>query len=143
MAALLDVNVLIALMHERHVHNDQATTWLDGISSPGSVLTCRFTQMGALRLTTMASVMGTDVRSAYEFWEGWDRLMTDDRFAFVHEPTGLTKVWRQVTELIPSGTCAGTDAYLAAIALSGGWSFVTFDRAFRHFPNLNLHVLGL
>ena len=48
-AALLDVNVLIALMDPRHVHHEQAHSWFAG-SAPSAWATCPITENAVLRI---------------------------------------------------------------------------------------------
>ena len=138
MGALVDVNVLVALMHARHVHSAAAVRWLAGQNEPGVVAVCRVSQMGALRILTHTSAMKDEVKSASEFWDGWNRVMEDDRFALVGEPVGLETAWRALTGALPRGMPAETDGYLAAFAIAGKLSLVSFDRGLRRFPGLDL-----
>lgn len=138
MGALADVNVLVALMHARHVHSALAVRWLAGHDEPAAVAICRVSQMGALRILTHPSVMKEEVKSASEFWDGWERLMEDDRFAPVAEPAGLENAWRALTAALPRGKPAETDCYLAAFAIAGKHSLVSFDRGLRRFAGLDL-----
>ena len=140
MGALVDVNVLVALMHARHVHSAPAVNWLAGHEQPGAVVICRVSQMGALRILTHPSAMKDEVKSASEFWDGWQRLMDDDRFALVGEPAGLENAWRALTAALPRGKPAETDCYLAAFAIAGNHSLVSFDRGLRQFASLNLMI---
>jgi toxin-antitoxin system PIN domain toxin len=141
--ALLDVNVLVALMYERHPHSSIAVQWLEARSTDeDQILTCRVTQMGALRLTTMRSVMGDDLLSATTFWKAWSKLVSDSRFAFVGEPSGFEEQWRNLTKTISQGSSAGTDWYLAALAIAGGWTFVTFDKTIPRVDGLKLQTLS-
>lgn len=142
MAALVDVNVLVALLHARHRHSVTAVRWLEGQRAPGSVLICRIAQMGALRILTQRAVMKEETLSAEEFWRGWDLMREDDRFWPAVEPKGFETAWRGITAAIRKGQCAETDAYLAAFARAGGWSLVTFDRGFRRFPGLRTEILN-
>lgn len=138
MAALVDVNVLVALMHARHVHSAPAVRWLARLDEPGAVAVCRVSQMGALRILTHPSAMKDEVKSASEFWDGWERLIGDERFALVGEPAGLQNAWRALTVAVPKGKPAETDCYLAAFAIAGRHSLVSFDRGLRRFAGLDL-----
>ena len=142
MADLLDVNVLLALLHARHWHSRRAVAWLETRGDPGAIRLCRVVQMGALRLLTTRTVMQNDVLTAAEFWQGWDRLLRDDRFTLVQEPPALETAWRQLSRALPRGQVAGTDTYLAALAKARGWRLVTFDRGFTAFPGLEVEVLA-
>ena len=48
-AALLDANVLIALVDPRHVHHELAHRWFAG-SAPGAWATCPITENGVVRI---------------------------------------------------------------------------------------------
>jgi len=141
MAKLVDVNVLVALMHARHRHSERAVRWLENQTADGSVLVCRVTQTGVLRLLTQPVMMKEDMLSAHDFWRGWARLIADDRFRFAAEPAGLESSWKEITRTFPKGRCAETDVFLAAFAVSGGWTLATFDRGFRRFPTVRAEIL--
>jgi len=86
--------------------------------------------------------MKKEVKSASEFWEGWQQLMDDDRFVLVGEPAGLQNEWRALTTALPRGKSVETDGYLAAFAIAGKHSLVSFDRGLRRFASLNLVIPG-
>jgi uncharacterized protein len=142
MAALIDVNVLVALMHARHRHSSDAAEWLAAVDTERSVAICRVVHMGALRVLTNPAVMKDDVVSPPDFWRGWDRVMADDRFHSAPEPVDLEARWRSLTVAFTSGQTAETDAYLAAFAMAGGYRLTTFDRGFRRFDGLDAEILG-
>lgn len=142
MAALVDVNVLIALLHQGHPHNASALTWLDGKQESATIAICRIAQMGALRIMTSRSVLRENAVTPREFWRGWDRMTSDDRFTFVAEPLSFEPVWREMTGGIPPGSIADTDVYLAAFARAGGHVLVTFDRGFGRFRGLDSEILA-
>ena len=50
MAALPDINVLVALSYGAHVHHAAALAWLDAVQKDGDVILCRLSQLGLLRL---------------------------------------------------------------------------------------------
>ncbi len=141
MSALIDVNVLVALMHARDRHSRNAVTWVEEATEPGAIAICRVVQMGTLRILTSSAIMREDTLTATEFWGGWDRVVADDRFGQVAEPSTLDPVWRSLTSGLPRGS-AGTDAYLAAFAIAGTHRLTTFDQGFRRFPELDLEVLA-
>ena len=138
MAALADVNVLVALLHARHVHSVQAVHWLETQEEPGAVAICRISQMGALRILTNPSVMQQDVKTVAEFWTGWQQLLNDDRFAQVCEPAGLEETWRGLSSELAKGKIVETDCYLAASAIAGGHRIASFDRGLRRFAGLDV-----
>jgi len=141
MASLCDVNVLVALLHARHVYSARAVAWLEKQDQQGSVLICRVAQMGALRILTNRQWLKEEVMSAAEFWRGWEVLLSDDRFTLIHEPDTLEMMWRKTTKPFPKGQIAGTDAYFAAFATAIGHRLVTFDRGFRQYSQLDVDLL--
>jgi toxin-antitoxin system PIN domain toxin len=140
-AALCDVNVLLALVTDRHVHHPIATGWLDTVSR-GEVAVCRVTQLGLLRLLNNPGVMQEEVLDCDSCWDVWFHLMQDDRFCFEpSEPEGLDLTLRRLVKGRTFTPRLWTDAYLASFALAGGFTMVTFDRGFRSFPGLARLVL--
>ena len=128
MRALLDVNVLIALLDEAHLHHVRAFSWLERNIQLGWA-TCPITQNGCIRIMSQpgypgalpaAAVAGRLAEAAnnsdHEFWpddvnllkEGcldWSRLLGH----------------RQVT-----------DAYLVTLAVRHQGRLVTMDRRISH-----------
>lgn len=123
MRALLDVNVLIALLDQDHAMHDAATRWF-AADARGGWASTPITQNGCVRImshpsypsaVTVAAVverLGEAVATAHhEFWPDDVSLLDPgvvDRTR-IHGP-------RQVT-----------DVYLLALAVRRGGRFVTFD----------------
>jgi toxin-antitoxin system PIN domain toxin len=127
MRALLDVNVLIALLDAAHVHHKTATAWLGDNIGQGWA-SCPLTQIGCVRIMSQpaypnsrpAGQVAERLRDAaaashHEFWAAdldllggtaldWSRVLTS----------------RHVTDL-----------YLLGLAVAKGGRFVTFDQ---HVP---------
>jgi toxin-antitoxin system PIN domain toxin len=123
--ALLDVNVLIALLDAGHVDHDRARTWLDGEIAAGWA-SCAITQNGFVRIISQprypGSISATHAiallshaceTAHHAFWTCDLSLLDPDVILGdrVHGP-------RQVT-----------DVYLLALAAHRGGRFVTFDQA--------------
>ena len=142
MGALVDVNVLVALLHARHVHSSLAVAWLESQDQARAIAICRVSQMGALRILTHPSIMKDDVKTAAEFWHGWTKLTEDDHFLQVAEPPDLESAWRTVTAPLRRGHAAGTDAYLAAFAIAGRHRIVSFDRGMKRFAGVDAEILA-
>lgn len=123
--ALLDVNVLLALLDTDHVDHVRASTWLDD-ELPTGWASCAITENGFVRIIsqprypspvspTTAMDLLTDARQGrhHAFWSCdisvLDRAVVDR--TRVHGP-------RQVT-----------DAYLLALATAHEGRFATFDRS--------------
>lgn len=124
MRALLDVNVLIALLDTHHVHHRPATDWLEKHFDRGWA-SCPITQNGCVRIFSQAGypnrapAQEVAVRlaeacshSAHEFW-------ADD--ISVMPPGALD--W---TRLVAARHL--TDAYLLALAVHRDGRFVSLDR---------------
>jgi toxin-antitoxin system PIN domain toxin len=124
MRALLDVNVLIALMDAGHIHHEMAINWLEKNLSFGWA-SCPITQNGCIRIMSqpnypgalpvaqVANRLAEAVGSIeHEFWPDSISLLDPSIF-------GWTRVLghRQVT-----------DIYLLALAVQNGGRFVTLDR---------------
>lgn len=122
--ALLDINVLLALLDSDHVDHSRAHDWLDDEIETGWA-SCAITQNGFVRIISqprypspISPAEAVDLLSRacvgghHEFWP-CDISLLDARTvdsSRVHGP-------RQVT-----------DAYLLALATSHDGRFVTFDR---------------
>lgn len=124
MRALLDVNVLIALLDSRHLHHHRATDWLAAHLRLGWA-SCPLTQNGCIRILSQPSYpnptavalvamhLGDAVASTeHEFWP--------DDVSLVAQ--GILD-WNRVL-----GTRQVTDAYLLALAVRHGGRLVTLDQ---------------
>ena len=130
---LVDVNVWVALVSDRHEHHAPAREWFVGLPEASAVF-CRVTQMGLLRLLTNARAMGEDVLSPGEAWEKYRALRRDWRVTFASEPAGMEEGWIGLMRGAAAGV-SWTDAYLAAFGRGHGYTLVSFDRGFRRWAN--------
>jgi toxin-antitoxin system PIN domain toxin len=123
--ALLDVNVLIALLDADHVTHAAALAWFAEHAERGWA-SCPITQNGCVRIMShpnyphapSVSEVADRLRAAtsdraHRFWPDEVSLLDDALFdrSRIHGPRQLT------------------DAYLLALAVVKGGRFVTFDRA--------------
>lgn len=124
MRALLDVNVLLALLDADHVDHGAARAWLEGEIDSGWA-SCPITQNGFVRIVSQprypSPVPPTEAirrlnlatRSAqHEFWP-CDLSLLDGELVDSTRLHGPKQV---------------TDVYLLALAVAKGGRFVTFDR---------------
>ncbi len=124
MRALLDVNVLIALLDEAHVHHRLASDWLEQALGEGWA-SCPITQNGCIRIMSQPAYPGA--RPAAEVAARLADAAATPHHAFwpddvdLLDPPGLD--WRRVL-----GHRQVTDAYLLALAVRHGGRFVSFDR---------------
>jgi toxin-antitoxin system PIN domain toxin len=124
MRALLDVNVLIALLDANHIHHRLATDWLERNAAQGWA-SCPITQNGCIRIMSQpaypnpvaaaavaARLAEAAALSFHEFWPDDASLLTPGQ-------ADWTKILssRQVT-----------DAYLLALAVRHGGRLATFDK---------------
>ena len=123
MRALLDVNVLIALLDAEHVHHEAARRWLRENIQHGWA-TCPITQNGCLRIMAQpgysnripAPLVAERLREAtatihHRFWPDNVSLLETS-----------TVDWERII-----GPKQITDVYLLALAVEHQGRFVTFD----------------
>ena len=123
MRALLDVNVLVALLDADHIHHPSARAWLEREIRHGWA-SCAITQNGVIRVmsqprypnavTTAEAAAGSNppTRDAHHAYWPCSMSVLDGQVvdrSYLHGP-------RQVT-----------DVYLLALATAKGGRFVTFD----------------
>jgi toxin-antitoxin system PIN domain toxin len=129
-AALLDINILTALLWPAHEHHVVAHRWFgDRASAPWA--SCSLTQLGFVRIVSnpafsrdalspadaLALLAENLAHPAHEFWT--DRLQVP---VAVHGIEARLQGYRQLT-----------DAYLLALAHRRKGVFATFDRGVRSF----------
>lgn len=141
MIALVDANVWLPILLERHEHHAVATAWWRERHA-SSCCWCRPIQQTVLRILTNRTVMGDDTLTPEAAWHVWEKLVLDDRTAFLPmEPSGLEIVWQANIAARAATPKLWMDAYLAAWAQSAGLAFVTFDVGFRSYQLQHLQLL--
>jgi hypothetical protein len=124
-----DVNVWLALIYEKHVHNPIAVEWFESLKSSTTLVFCRHTQLGLFRLLSTESVMKQDVLKQTQCWQVYDPWI-DSGLAFVaQDPPGLESEMRGRSSEGLVSPKVWADAYLAAFAEAGNLTLVTMDRA--------------
>lgn len=122
---LLDVNVLVALLDEFHVHHEVAVKWF---YTPGRQWAlCPFTEAGFLRIVTNPRA-GMSMETAEALLENMKR---EPGYHYQLIPAD----WRTLTQPIARqilGHNQVTDAWLLGTALQAGLTLATFDRAMLH-----------
>lgn len=126
--ALLDVNVLLALLDRDHADHSRATAWLrDNIG--GGWSSCAITENGFVRIISqprypspVATATAVEILAAAMATEHHARLPCDVAI------TDASTIDRDRLH----GPKQVTDAYLVALAHAHGGRFVTFDRAVAH-----------
>ena len=124
MRALLDVNVLIALLDVDHVFHDLAMSWLKNEIDQGWA-SCPITQNGCIRIMSQPGYPGAlpaaqvserlaeaAASKEHEFWPDDISLLDNEMFSW-SDFLGHRQV---------------TDIYLLALAVKNSGRFVTFDQ---------------
>lgn len=145
-ASLVDTNVWLAATFEGHPCHQSARQEFLAATSANPWLWCRATQQSFLRLSSTAAVFqacgveratNADAMAALEQWLALDPV------AFVEEPPGVMAHWVRLGVRDQVAPKCWMDAYLAAIAIAGGWRLISFDRDFLSFEpqGLDLRLL--
>ena len=121
MRALLDVNALIALLDEEHIHHAEILDWLGRTENlPHGFATCAMTQLGAIRVMSGKGYykpVGTEEVAGQ--LEGLTRK--GHRYLGIPAPSENTIRWKTI------GSNQATDATLLSTAVAHGCRLVTFD----------------
>ena len=126
-----DINVWVALTYEGHAHHRTAARWFATLRPDVSLVFCRLTQLGLLRLLTTAAVMGDEVMTQPQAWAAYDQWRQDSRVELADEPAEIEARFRTLTRLRQPAARDWADSYLAAFATVGQLTLVTFDRGLR------------
>lgn len=125
MRALLDVNVLIALLDANHVHHSRSTQWLDSNVSQGWA-SCPLTQNGCVRILSQPNYPNTvpaaEVAARlYDATQGAAHAFWPDSISLL-APGALD--WSRLLSARHL-----TDAYLLALAVEHRARLVTLDES--------------
>jgi toxin-antitoxin system PIN domain toxin len=139
---LVDVNLVLALAFQAHIHHSAAKAWFDVLTERQICHFCRMTQQGFLRLATNPKAFGDEAVTLSRAWELYDAFLSDPRISFMEEPAGVETIWRDYTRGQTFSPKVWNDAYLAAFARAANLQLVTFDHGFVQFANLNCVMLS-
>lgn len=124
-----DINVWLAMSSSAHVHHIQANNWYESLGDDEELIFCRFTQLGLLRLLTIAGAMGNRVRTQRQAWRLYDEFLFAGNARLMYEPRSLDESFRRFAALDSPSAKSWGDSYLAAFAEEGELRLVTFDKA--------------
>lgn len=141
MEILADINVLLALVDPKHVHNKKVEKWFNSLEEGSKLMICRTAQMGLLRLLVNPAVMQSKPLSLNVAWAFYGNFIQDPCVFEVKEPDGLQPIWAGLCFDFGSSPKIVADAYLAAFAIAGGFKFVSLDKGFKQFKDLGLIML--
>ena len=135
---LVDTNVLIYAINANSPHHELSKNWLESALSGTEPIGLTWISILAfIRITTRRQVFETPLSTddALEYVDSWLR----------QPPVELVMPgpdhWTVFSALLAESGAAGnltTDAHLAAMAISGGWTLVSTDHDFRRFSRLNV-----
>jgi toxin-antitoxin system PIN domain toxin len=128
-SAFPDTNVWLAMTFAGHAHHLPAKRWFYSLGSKDELVFCRFTQLGFLRLLTLAPVMASSVKTQRQAWQAYDTLILDGNARMMAEPLLIEQSFRRFSGLDTSSPQHWADSYLAAFAEQAGLKLVTFDKA--------------
>ncbi len=135
---LLDVNVFVALLDERHVHHSVVTVWFNTPGLQWGI--CPFTEAGFLRYATRPETGNMTMSEA-------SRILARIIEAPGYQYQPVTDDWHTLCRpLFPRlfGPNQITDAYLLGLAVREGLVLVTLDKAILHLAGeYRSHVLLL
>ncbi len=123
MRALLDVNVLIALLDQAHPHHDVASAWLKANVSHGWA-SCPITQNGCIRIMSQPTYPGA--RPPGLIIERLREALSHAAHTFWSDNASITDA-HAIDSMRIHGARQITDTYLLALALQHGGRLVTFD----------------
>jgi len=124
MRALLDVNVLIALLDGSHLHHGLATEWLSSNIEEGWA-SCPITQNGCIRILSQPNYPNTV--PAAQVAQRLAEATQHRSHVFWADSISLLQPGHLIWEHILSSRQV-TDAYLLALAVQQDGRFVTLDR---------------
>jgi toxin-antitoxin system PIN domain toxin len=125
-AALLDVNVLIALFNEHHIHHEAAHDWFaDHQDEPWA--TCPLTENAFLRILSDPSQRATRLPMS-TLADHLGRFCRDERHQFW--PDAVSMYDESLLDIsLLHGHRQLTDVYLLGLAVKRGGRLVTFDQS--------------
>jgi hypothetical protein len=124
--ALLDVNVLIALLDDAHVFSRRANEWLDAAAR--RIATCPIVENGVIRIMSAPAYSATHRATPEQVARGLKVLAKGvDHEFWPDEVSLLDEAVVDFSRL--HGHRQVTDAYLLALTVRRGGTLATFDTA--------------
>ncbi len=138
---LPDVNVLVALSLDGHLHAKAAHEWYRREQSP-CLQVCRIVQLGFLRLLTTQSVAGAGTLTNKAALNLHLQLVRKGLIELHSEPDAFDRVFADRAATNHPSPNRWNDAYLSAFAESAGLRLVTFDATLASYTrgSVLLHV---
>jgi toxin-antitoxin system PIN domain toxin len=124
--ALLDTNVLIALLDASHAFHERAHQWW-GVNAPYGWASCPLVENGFTRIMTNPAYSGSRTFAVEELVGALSRFVASSDHEFWPDSLTLRDSRVFATERIHGGRQL-TDLYLLALAAEHGGRLATFDR---------------
>lgn len=140
-SSVVDANVWLALVSQRHPDHHLVRRWADNLAVREAGL-CRTVQLTVTRLLGMRTVVGVEAMPAGEAWLRLQELLDDERIEFLPEPLGIDTILPTLFRYREPTPNLVNDAYLAAFAIASGRRLVTRDRGFLEFRGLDVEILS-
>jgi toxin-antitoxin system PIN domain toxin len=143
-AFLFDANLWVALAFPRHPHHKGALGVYAMASTDQPAIFCRSTQQSFLRLASTPALLrlcGTMGLTNEDALAALDQFMSISSVSYRDEPAGIVPIWHRLARRPHASPKLWMDAYLAAFAIAGKLSMVTFDRDFKLFEKEGLKLL--
>lgn len=145
-AFLFDTNVWIAIVFDAHPAHQTALDALAIATAASPAIFCRATQQSFLRLASnpvLLRMYGVPAVSNADALRSYESLASLPVVVFHDEPRGINKYWPTLGGRATASPNAWMDAYLAAFAIAGGFTFVTFDAGFSAYSSRGLLLTTL
>lgn len=132
-----DLNLWLALIDPDHEHHARARRYWEHEAS-GAIAFCRVTMLGLLRLLTNSRVMGGAPFTPVEAWGAYHTFAALPEVCFIEDSLAAEQRFEFWSRRTDFPAHRWTDAWIAALAMSGGARVVSFDSDFTTFPDLPL-----
>jgi toxin-antitoxin system PIN domain toxin len=132
------------LTFPRHPHHKQALEAYARTSASLPAIFCRSTEQSFLRLATtpaLLQICGATGVTNEDALTALDYFLSMPSVKNREEPDGIVPIWRRLARRPNAAPKVWMDAYLAAFAIAGKMTMVTFDRDFKAFEKEGLKLL--
>jgi len=146
-AYLFDSSVWVALTFTVHPGHSAASEAFAKATEARPATFCRSTEQSVLRLITTPAIMrqyGAPAMSNAQALTALHSFQSPATVRYREEPAGLVPLWHSLADRLTASPKVWMDAYLAAFAVAGQLTMVTFDKDFKSYVTngLTLQLLA-
>jgi uncharacterized protein len=130
---LVDTGVWVAFAFPMHPGHKAARAAIARGDAANPIVLCRAAEQGFLRISTHATVFlhyGVPTMNNQLALALLEHVLRLPQVIERAEPPGLSTRWRQLAALPSPSPKVWMDAYLAAFAITGGYTLLTLDKDF-------------